>query len=297
MFVLYLHSKTILFDKFGGKMKIKYLGTAAAEGVPGLFCGCETCREARRRGGKNIRTRSQAIVDDKILIDFPQDTYFHVVSNNIPLYDIKVCLITHSHDDHLYAPDFNMRSKKFAKTNDDTPLCVYSDKSGYKITNNIIKSKKIDESILKTCLAEPLQKFEAQGYEITPLRALHDESTTPLLYIIEKDGKSIFYANDTSGIEDEAFKYLKTLKKPLNLVSFDCTFANNPEYKPGRHMNLLKCAEEKQRLLQIGAADKNTVFVLNHFSHNGKDVLYEDFSKIAKQYGFEVSFDGMEIEV
>ena len=60
---------------------------------------------------------------------------------------------------------------------------------------------------------------------------------------------------------------------------------------------LSKCAEEKQRLLDIGAADDKTVFVLNHFSHNGKDVLYENFSKIAKDYGFEVSYDGMEIEV
>ena len=31
-------------------MKIKYLGTAAAEGVPAIFCNCETCKEARKLG-------------------------------------------------------------------------------------------------------------------------------------------------------------------------------------------------------------------------------------------------------
>ena len=31
-------------------MKILYLGTGAAEGVPAVFCNCDTCREARRRG-------------------------------------------------------------------------------------------------------------------------------------------------------------------------------------------------------------------------------------------------------
>lgn len=279
-------------------MKIKYLGTAAAEGIPAVFCGCDVCKKARALGDKNIRTRSQALIDDKILIDFPPDTYFHTLKYNIPLFEIKACLITHSHADHLYADELYMRCSKFAKINDgNNPLCIYSDKSGFDIVNEVINKKGLSDNILKTRLVKPLERFDFDGYEIMPLRALHDESTTPLLYIIEKCGKSIFYANDTSGIEDGAFEYLKTLKNPLSLVSFDCTFANNPEYKHMRHMNLSKCAEEKQRLLEIGAADDKTVFVLNHFSHNGKDVLYDDFSKIAKQYGFEVSFDGMEIEV
>lgn len=279
-------------------MKIKYLGTAAAEGIPAVFCECDVCKKARALGDKNVRTRSQALIDDKILIDFPPDTYFHVLKYNLALCDVKTCLITHSHADHLYADELYMRCTKFAKINDgNNPLCIYSDKSGFDIVNEVINKKGLSGNILKTRLVKPLEKVEADGYEIMPFRALHDESTTPLLYLIEKDTKSILYANDTSGIEDGALEYLKTLKKPLSLVSFDCTFANNPEYKHMRHMNLSKCAEEKQKLLDIGAADNKTVFILNHFSHNGKDVLYDDFSQIAKEYGFLVSFDGMEIEV
>lgn len=33
-------------------MEIQYLGTAAAEGLPALFCDCETCRKARNIGGE-----------------------------------------------------------------------------------------------------------------------------------------------------------------------------------------------------------------------------------------------------
>ena len=36
-------------------MKLKYLGTAAAEGIPALFCRCEMCAYARKAGGKEIR--------------------------------------------------------------------------------------------------------------------------------------------------------------------------------------------------------------------------------------------------
>lgn len=55
-------------------MKIQFLGTAAYEGIPAMFCQCEQCNTARKRGGKNLRTRSQALIDGKLLIDFPADT-------------------------------------------------------------------------------------------------------------------------------------------------------------------------------------------------------------------------------
>ena len=38
-------------------MKIAYLGTSAAEGIPALFCHCDVCKYARKYKGKNIRTR------------------------------------------------------------------------------------------------------------------------------------------------------------------------------------------------------------------------------------------------
>ncbi len=64
-------------------MKIRYLGTAAAEGIPAIFCDCEVCRKSRELGGRNFRTRSQAIIDDTLLIDFPSDTYAHFLNYNL----------------------------------------------------------------------------------------------------------------------------------------------------------------------------------------------------------------------
>jgi phosphoribosyl 1,2-cyclic phosphodiesterase len=31
-------------------MKLNFLGTAAAEGFPAIFCNCEYCKEARKLG-------------------------------------------------------------------------------------------------------------------------------------------------------------------------------------------------------------------------------------------------------
>ena len=53
-------------------MKIKYYGTGDGYGIPEPFCSCRLCAYAREHGGKDIRTRSQAVIDD-IMIDFSKD--------------------------------------------------------------------------------------------------------------------------------------------------------------------------------------------------------------------------------
>ena len=82
-------------------MKFTYLGTAAAEGFPAIFCNCKFCNRARQIGGKNIRTRSQALINDDFLLDIPSDTYAHSLNFDVRLDKIKYLLITHSHSDHF----------------------------------------------------------------------------------------------------------------------------------------------------------------------------------------------------
>jgi len=107
-------------------MKFKYLGTAAAEGIPAIYCNCEVCQTARKLGGRELRSRSQALVDDKLLIDFPCDTYWHAITYGIDLTKIKHILITHSHNDHFYPLDMAYIRKSFAHLPDDfEPVTVY----------------------------------------------------------------------------------------------------------------------------------------------------------------------------
>lgn len=53
-------------------MKINYLGTGAAERIPGIFCNCKLCKYAREKKGREIRTQTQLIIDDVLLIDFQE---------------------------------------------------------------------------------------------------------------------------------------------------------------------------------------------------------------------------------
>jgi len=64
-------------------MKLHILGSAAAEGWPALWCTCDNCRRARAVGGKNIRSRSGAIVDGVIKLDLCPDTYMQALRDGI----------------------------------------------------------------------------------------------------------------------------------------------------------------------------------------------------------------------
>ena len=276
-------------------MKIQYLGTGAAEGIPALFCECDVCKMSRKIGGRSIRTRSQALIDDRLLIDFPPDTYFHFIKYNIPMSKIKNCIVTHSHPDHLYTSDIKLRKKGYAHVDrKQPPLKFYSAEAGYKNILSAKESGKISDEEITVDRITPFETYKIDGYEITPLPANHSVYTSPVIYLIEKEGKSILYSHDTAEFPDETAEFLKKYKKPLGLVSLDCTHANTFLKKNG-HLNLRECASIKKDFIKWGTADDNTVFVLNHFSHNGKDVFYDDFVRIASEDGFEVSYDGLTI--
>lgn len=90
-------------------MKIRYWGSAAAEGVPGIFCHCPVCREARAKGGRFVRARTQAVIDDALLVDLGADTYLNSVRFGFDLSQIGDVLITHAHSDHFYPHELLMR--------------------------------------------------------------------------------------------------------------------------------------------------------------------------------------------
>ena len=268
-------------------MKLTYYGTAASEGLPALYCKCAVCREAARRGGRNLRTRSQALVNDRLLIDFPADTYAHMLYGGLPLPELSHCLITHAHSDHLYADELKAWGRGYCYHN--TPMTFYgSGPSGEQIL------RYQDEENVRFQRVEPFVPFEAAGHLVTALPACHAPELECVMYLIEKDGKTLLYAHDTGMFAESVWDFLKGRR--LDLVSLDCTHSNTDEIGYNYHMTLKMNCLVRDRLKEMGCADEHTVFYTNHFSHNGDDALYEDFCRVAGRQGFEVSFDGCTVE-
>lgn len=274
-------------------MKIKFLGTAAAEAFPAMFCDCENCRTARRLGGRNIRSRTQSLVDNSLLIDFPADTYYHFEKYEISSLDIENCLITHIHSDHFYTPEFECSLNG----------CSHPPKDWHGITVwGSVDLKKPFEKILETNSGffayneiKPFVPVAVGAYTVTPLKANHG-TENPFIYIIQRDSKALLYAHDTGTLPEESEKYIADSGIKFDLVSVDCTEGALDAVPYEGHMCLGMNIRFRDLLLSLKAADNSTVFVLNHFSHNGENAVYDNFKTIAEKQGFTVAYDGLEIE-
>jgi len=289
-------------------MKFKYFGTAAAEGFPGLFCSCEHCARAKKAGGKNIRTRSQALVNDDLLLDFPADTYHHVLANGLDLTKVRHIIITHNHEDHFYPKDLHMASPPFAHGINNqkiSPINIYGNES----VNSYAGEFENIKDIINFHEIRAFEKYNIGNYVITPLKADHDPSQNCFIYIIEvieaieaieetdeiTGVKKILYGNDTGYFPEETWDYLcknHTGVNKFDFVSLDAT-SIILDWRRG-HMGIACGAEVRDRLTGTGAADNKTVFCYHHFSHNGAKT-YDELVPVAKDMGFIVSYDGMEI--
>lgn len=270
-------------------MKIKYLGTAAYEGIPSLFCQCRVCRMSRKFGGRNMRSRSQALIDDDLLIDFNADTVWHYQKYGFDWEKICGILITHSHCDHLYPEDIEMAAEGYSHSH--RPLHFYSGQDGYKKIKSVID--KIHGNAFVHLIEK--EKFMVNSYSILPLKADHDLNSTPLIYSISKEGKRILYAHDTGYFLESVWEQLKA-EGYFNLISLDCTgcLGANRQWR-NNHMSFGTNLEVINRMRREGLIDEKTKVVLNHFSHNGGQT-YEEMCKETEKYNVIVSYDGLEIE-
>lgn len=281
-------------------MKFTYLGTAAAEGIPAMFCACDTCKRALSKGGKNYMTRSQALVNDNLLIDFGGDTYTHFLSQNKTLSDVEYLIITHSHFDHLDFNEFFCRYETMAYNTKVEKLKVYMSAVAYNIMQKASETLKIDFSArdkrFEFIIVEPFKTIDVGEYKITPLPAVHASENEALLYLIEKDGKSIFYGNDTGIFSEDIDNFLLENKKRIDLLSLDCTKCD-VEYNYFTHMSMSEGKKIAERFEKKNILKPNTKKFYTHFSHNG-GMIYDEMEKVAKEkYDFSVAYDGLCIEL
>lgn len=273
-------------------MQITYYGTAAGEGWPGVFCQCPLCQSARRMGGKNIRTRSQALINDDLLLDLPPDNQLHSLCYGLDLGKVRALLITHSHSDHFYPEDLEFLQEPYSHT--------------YSSQMQIYGNDAVGRGIVRTCggtggnkerfqfrEAEVNETFTVLNYTVTPLRATHVQEEKCLFYHIAQGDRSLLYAHDTGAFTQENLDCLARQPGKLGLVSLDCT---SQMHRDGQyHMGLADAAEQKEKLLALGLADADTVWVVNHFSHNG-GWLHDEITEQARKYGMIASYDGMAVK-
>ncbi len=278
--------------------KVTILGSAAAEGIPAMFCNCRVCREAWKNGGKDIRMRTAYKFNDRIRVDFGPDTLAQEYKFQLHSENLRHLFITHSHEDHLYNFLLNYRRPGFSVVPEDAILNIYGNPGVMMALNVHFARYRCDFAKFRLNPVEltPFVPLELPEEDMTfhPLRANHMPTEQPMIYAVRYGKKWVLIANDTGVFPEEDWNYIEEKMFRFDLVISDCT-GGIIDIRDG-HMSGKFVLETKARLEQIGAVDKATRYVINHFSHNGL-ATHAELEAYYNPHGIEVGYDGMELEL
>jgi phosphoribosyl 1,2-cyclic phosphate phosphodiesterase len=269
-------------------MNLLLLGTSAAEGWPAPFCDCRHCEEARRRGGPNIRSRSGALIDNDLKVDWSADTVTQMQRVRRSLSGLRTLLFTHQHVDHIVPLEMLWMQRPFTQTPPAEPIEVYGNR-------HVIEMVRHGPVAAQVTLHEvnPFAPFTTvTGYEVLPLAANHVEDS--LLYRITRHGRSLLYGHDSGLYPAETFEALSQGPR-LNAVLMECSGgARKTDNK--WHLDIDGVGATIEELRRRNAVAPGARFIATHFSHNGT-LCHEELCAVFLPHGVETAFDGISIMV
>jgi phosphoribosyl 1,2-cyclic phosphate phosphodiesterase len=267
-------------------VQVLLMGTGAADGVPGFFSTSRVSEYARRVGGKDVRSRSSALVDRVLKIDFGPDTWAQSQALGLRPSDWQAILITHSHEDHFAPAELQYLFPPFGE-GINLPTVYASESVCQQLERSFEKASWIPRVPLK-----PFQTVPIGDYEVTPVRATHQVDEESFNYLIRRD-RTLLYAVDTGMYGEETWDFLSA--QGIDILIVECT-----EGLKGRryelHLNAEQVVEMVQRLQKMGALTPGSRICTTHHGHSG-DATHEELEAFFAPYGIEVGYDGKVIEL
>lgn len=268
-------------------MKIRLLGTGAADGIPAFYSDSRVSRYAREHGGKDVRTRSGALIDGTLKIDLPPDTMAQLVRDKLDAIDWSAVVFTHSHDDHFAIEEIQYGLYPFNGR----------DFLGFTMYGNDAVCRKLAARYpdwpIEAIQTHSFEPFEHLGYRITPFKARHQPDEDSQNFVIEKAGRVLIYATDTGIWEQCSWDFLAAVQADCLVI--ECTEGFRPTDYEG-HLSLQQCVAVVERLRKLGTLKAGARVVTTHHSDRGEG-LYAELTEALVPHGIEVGFDGMEIEL
>lgn len=274
-------------------MRFKYIGTGAKEGIPSLFCACPICTNARVKGGREHRHRSSALLDEDLLIDLSPDTFSQAIAFSLNLSKIKYILFTHTHPDHFYIQELANARPPYALRPTGSKISVFASGPALAKLREDLSEKKVQAlaEYINFIELTPFKRHEFGDYAVTPLMARHN-TNSPFIYMLEKEGRRILYANDSGFFPEETWDFIAGLR--FDFVTLDCTHGID-NGTPG-HMCIEDNITVKRRMFQQGNLDQKTRFAATHFSHTC-GLNYFELDERLRLCGITTAYDGLEIKI
>ncbi|MEP0767588.1 MAG: hypothetical protein HRF45_13765 [Fimbriimonadia bacterium] len=272
-------------------MKVLLLGTGAADGIPALFCDCAVCRFARQHGGREIRSRSAALVDGRLKIDLGPDTLSHVHAHRLNPAEWRWVAYTHSHDDHFAPRELQYLFPPFATETTPNLEILANARIVQKIQCLAPEAESLPARVLR-----PFESTDIGPYRLTGLLATHQNGDEESLNLLIDDGSSLLlYATDTGWWGERTWQAVESLPKPLDLLVVDCAHGDRTIEYNG-HMGVDLVLRMRDRLAKSGAVTESSRVVSTHHCHRG-GLTYEQLVARLEPSGIEAGYDGMYIEI
>jgi phosphoribosyl 1,2-cyclic phosphate phosphodiesterase len=215
----------------------------------------------------------------------------------VTLFNVKTLLITHSHSDHLYLPNFGYRMDRYNASYDRLPaLSVLANPT---VLSMISSSVYFDPEKTVLIEAEPYKEVVVNGCSIVPIPAVHKvkEGEQPYIFLLKKGGKSFFYATDTGPIDESSLKLLRELlDDPIDIVALDSTLGFMKEVTFPYHHTAEQVIDSMHKMREIGIIDDSSLVVAHHFSHY-PNPPQRDLEEFYRQFGISVASDALLLDI
>lgn len=271
-------------------MKITFLGSAAAPGVPVPYCDCPTCSHARKHKGRNLRKRCSYAINCDLLVDMGPDLFAACAIHDVDLLNTKYALITHSHMDHFFYQNLKLRAKGFR----DAQLPELTFVAGPSVMTLLNQGDLTDEQMgLTRKPILPFDKVVLPDYTVQSLKATHfPEIGDAMNYMIDDREKKLLIAHDTGIYEDRVWPYLENIE--LDGLVIEATLATSEART--NHLNLEHMKKMIAKMRSINAVSDHTVIYANHFGHR-QVPPHEELSDLLGDIGVRCGYDGLVAEI
>lgn len=260
-------------------MKARFLGTGAA-----------ICIKTPENEIKEGQLRcSSMLVDSNILVDVPFQCVDFAKKLGVDLSGVTDVLLTHSHSDH-FQKSVLLRLAEIT----DKKLNFWCHKNA--VENLGLDQNDIEKIEIHTL--EVMQKWETGGATLTALPANHLTvgSEQPLHYIIEKDGKSLFYGCDGGWFRAETWEYMRKIK--LDGIVLDATVGEDAgNFRIGTHNSTPMLRIIIAALLQNKIMNESGKIIANHLAPPVYKMTVDEIEKLLAELGMITARDGKEIEI
>lgn len=292
--------------------RLLVLGSAAAEGIPALFCDCPVCRAAVAKGGPDVRARTCYNFGGDVQIDFGPDALQAWQAHGDVLRRMRHILVTHAHEDHIQPSDLLYHSRGFASVPAlDAVLTVHGTAPTHRRMERefwLSDHETLETKLEKTGLAfhefRPFDAFDLPdcGATVRTFAANHCAELDPCVFLVTLRGRTAFVCNDTGWLPDASWDALAKLKGEvaIDVAVLDDTgmLRGTPEGPAGAeawthgHMSAPTILKTYDRLDELGLLAPGCIRAVNHFSHNGGST-HDGLRAFFEPRGIVVAYDGL----